>query len=69
MVSARLVDKRTRTDLYDAVRYWLHEWRSAMCEEAEAGARGVRCVDADFNGPDGKDPQQFVGADYTHPSQ
>jgi lysophospholipase L1-like esterase len=64
------VDERTRADLYDAVRYWLHEWRSAMCEVAEAA--GAVCVDvySAFNGPDGtQPPTDFVAADYTHPSQ
>ena len=64
------VDKRTRDDLYDAVRYWMHEWREAMCDEAEAV--GAVCIDVytAFNGPEGdQPPADFVAADYTHPSQ
>jgi lysophospholipase L1-like esterase len=64
------LDKGTRSDLYDAVRYWLHEWRDAMCEEAEAV--GAACVDVytAFNGAEGDQPPvDFVAADYTHPSQ
>ena len=41
-----------------------------MCEEAEAV--GAACVDVHsaFNGTDGNEPPtNFVGADYTHPSQ
>ena len=64
------VDEDTRRKLYEAETYWLHEWRDAMCEEAEAV--NAVCIDvyAAFNGPDGTDPPgEFVGADYTHPSQ
>jgi lysophospholipase L1-like esterase len=64
------VDKDTRNDLYDAERYWMHQWRDAMCDEAEAV--DAVCVDVytAFNGPDGdRPPADFVGADYTHPSQ
>ncbi len=64
------VDKRTRNDLYDAVRYWMHEWRDAMCDEAEAV--GAVCVDVYKPSTDPKadqPPADFVAADYTHPSQ
>jgi lysophospholipase L1-like esterase len=64
------VDKSTRTKLYEAETYWLHEWRDAMCAEAEAA--NATCIDvySAFNGADGTDPPgDFVSADYTHPSQ
>ena len=64
------MDRDTRNDLYDAVRYWMYEWRDALCDEAEAV--GAVCVDVytAFNGPDGDQPPgDFVAADYTHPSQ
>jgi lysophospholipase L1-like esterase len=64
------VDKGTRKELYAAVRYWMHEWRDALCDEAEAV--GAVCVDVytAFNGPDGdQPPADFVAADHTHPSQ
>jgi lysophospholipase L1-like esterase len=61
----------TRNKLYAAERYWMHEWRDAMCEEA--AAVGAVCVDVytAFNGPDGDQPAAdfVVAADYTHPSQ
>ena len=58
-----------RRDLYDAVRYWLHEWRSAMCEEADA-VGAVAWTSIRTSRTVGKEPPtDFVGADYTHPSQ
>ena len=64
------VDARVRDKLYAAERYWMHEWREAMCAEAEAV--GAVCVDvySAFNGPYGdQPPADLVAADYTHPSQ
>ena len=64
------VDPPARNDLHDVVGYWMHEYREAMCAEAEA--IGAVCVDvySAFNGPEGtQPPTDFVAGDYTHPSQ
>jgi hypothetical protein len=63
-------DERTRNQLFDAERYWFHQWRDAMCAEAEAV--DAVCIDvySAFNGPEGRDPPgDFVATDNTHPSQ
>jgi lysophospholipase L1-like esterase len=64
------VNRQTLSDLYAAETYWMHEWRDAMCAEAEAA--GAACIDvySAFNGADGTQPAvDFMADDYTHPSQ
>ena len=64
------LDEPTRNRLYAAERHWFHEWRDAMCAEAEAVDAGCVDVYSAFNGADGTQaPADFVGDDYTHPSQ
>jgi lysophospholipase L1-like esterase len=54
----------------DVIVYALEQWRTALCEEAEAV--GAVCIDLlePFNGPDGRTPPGgLLAADHTHPSQ
>ncbi len=63
-------DEETRSALLDAEAYWFRTWNPALC--GEAAAIDAVCVDVHraFNGADGTDPAgDFVGGDYTHPSQ
>jgi lysophospholipase L1-like esterase len=63
-------NQRTVDQLYETELYWFHQWRDALC--AEADSVNAACVDvySVYNGADGtQPPADFVAADYTHPSQ